>query len=78
MRTDTWSAVVAALLLVSSSFVHSAARAGRIHDAAKAGDPKQVESLIAAGADVDDLTDIVRYDRTGMPEIGQIQPPPVN
>ena len=54
MRSHAWSAVVAALLLVSTSFLYSSALAGPIHDAAKSGDAKQVERLIAAGAEVDE------------------------
>lgn len=54
MPTARWCAVVAALLLLSSSFPRSAAQAGLIHEAAKAGDVKEVERLIAAGTSVDE------------------------
>jgi len=54
MRTAVKTVVVTAMLLASASFVLSPALAGPIHDAAKADDAKQVEALIAAGADVDE------------------------
>ena len=52
----TWRpVVVAALLFVSASVVQTPALAGPIHDAAKAGDAVQVERLIEAGADVNEM-----------------------
>ena len=53
-RTAGRFAMVAALLLASAWLVLSPARAGPIHDAAKAGDAAEVERLIAAGPDVDE------------------------
>ncbi len=56
MLIATWSTtVVAALLFVSASVVQTPALAGPIHDAAKAGDAVQVEALIEAGADVNEM-----------------------
>ena len=54
MPSATWSAVMAAVLLVSTSVALSPVLAGPIHDAAKAGDAAQVDRLIATGADVDE------------------------
>jgi ankyrin repeat protein len=54
MRAINLGAGVVALLLISSSFLHSAALAGPIHDAAKTGNSQEVERLIAAGIDPDE------------------------
>ena len=53
MGRDAWAGAWAALMLVFAVLLCASALAGPIHDAAKAGNAKQVESLIAAGTEVD-------------------------
>lgn len=54
MRTHLWCAAVGTVAVLFSSFLYCAALAGSIHDAAKAGDRKEVDRLITAGTDVDE------------------------
>lgn len=54
MRTPLWCAAAGTVVVLFSSFLHCAALAGSIHDAAKAGDPREVDRLITGGIDVDE------------------------
>ena len=53
-HSAAWKTIASASLLLSTALFHSAALAGPIHDAAKAGDVEEIERLLAADIDVDE------------------------